>query len=231
MSLETLKAKVGLLIEKAQSGGSGTEEIENLIDQSGVLDSTDGTATEKVEQLINYTHFLQGLYGIRVYGNDTIEHIYFYIDWASQVTLEYARSLKTIVGVDATKLEHCRGMFNGCKSLVSIQVPFDLSKHSAYNLTNMFNGCSSLVDVGFVDESIKGSITIPSPVLSIGNVFDLTDTENVGSVQSIINGLATLAEGAAAQTLTLSKNLPLTKEQKQAITTAVNNKGWTLAFA
>jgi hypothetical protein len=51
MSLETLKTKVGLLIEKAQSGG--TEEIENLIDQSGVLDSTDGTATEKVEQLID----------------------------------------------------------------------------------------------------------------------------------------------------------------------------------
>ncbi len=34
-------------------GGGGTDEIENLIDQSGVLDSTDGTATEKVEQLID----------------------------------------------------------------------------------------------------------------------------------------------------------------------------------
>ena len=30
----------------------GVEELEQLIDESGVLDSTDGTATEKVEQLI-----------------------------------------------------------------------------------------------------------------------------------------------------------------------------------
>lgn len=36
-----------------ESGGGGTEEIEQIIDQSGVLESTDGTATEKVEQLID----------------------------------------------------------------------------------------------------------------------------------------------------------------------------------
>ena len=34
-------------------GGGGTEELENLIDQSGVLDSTEGSVTEKVEQLID----------------------------------------------------------------------------------------------------------------------------------------------------------------------------------
>lgn len=33
-------------------GGGGTEEIENLIDQSGVLDSTDGTVEDKVEYLL-----------------------------------------------------------------------------------------------------------------------------------------------------------------------------------
>jgi hypothetical protein len=176
------------------SGGGGTEEIENIIDQSGVLDSTDGTATDKVNLLINYTHFLQGLYGIRIYSNDSIEHICFYIDWASLVEFQYARNLKTMVGVDATKLEHCRSMFNGCKNLVSIQVPFDLSKHSAYNLSSMFNGCSSLVDVGFVDESIKGSITIPSPVLS---------KESISGEQGIINGLNSEVTG---QTLTIPRN-------------------------
>lgn len=36
-----------------ESGGGGTEEIEQIIDQSEVLDSTDGTVTEKVEQLID----------------------------------------------------------------------------------------------------------------------------------------------------------------------------------
>ena len=36
-----------------ESGGDDTEEIESLIDASGVLESTEGTATEKVEQLID----------------------------------------------------------------------------------------------------------------------------------------------------------------------------------
>ena len=52
MSLETLKTKVGLLIEKAQSGGN-TDELEAIIDNSGVLDSTEGTVEEKVEQVVD----------------------------------------------------------------------------------------------------------------------------------------------------------------------------------
>lgn len=48
-------------INAIESGGGGTEEIENLIDQSGVLDSTDGTATEKVEQLIDKAEDLKAL--------------------------------------------------------------------------------------------------------------------------------------------------------------------------
>jgi hypothetical protein len=95
----------------------------------------------------------------------------------------------------------------------------------------MFLYCGKIKNIDFEPESIKLSIVITSPMLTIGNVENLNDTENRGSVQNIINGLAILAEGATAQTLTLSKNLPLTAEQKQAITTAVNNKGWTLAFA
>lgn len=218
-------------INAIASSGGGTEEIENIIDASGVLESTDGTVTEKVEQLIEYAYVMQNFYTVRIYSNDTIEHINIYIDWLIEFKCEYARNLKTVVGVDVSKLSSCRNLFAGCKSLVSVQVAFDMSKHSAFNMDGMFAGCTSLVDVRFVEETIKASITIPSPVLSIGNVFDLTDTENVGSVQSIVNGLAKLAEGAAAQTLTLSKNLPLTAEQKQAITTAVNNKGWSVAFA
>jgi hypothetical protein len=149
----------------------------------------------------------------------------------AEVKFQSAKGLYFLRGVDATKLTTCRYMFSQCTFLETIEIPFDMSKHNAYNMEGMFTGCMSLTDVRFVKETIKESITIPSPYLSIGNVFDLTDTENVGSVQSIINGLATLAEGAPEQTLTLDKNLPLTDEQEQAITTAANNKGWTLAFA
>lgn len=52
-----LLVKIGKTIvdfENVESNGSGeTEELEALIDESGVLDSTEGTVTEKVEQLID----------------------------------------------------------------------------------------------------------------------------------------------------------------------------------
>lgn len=40
-------------INAIESGGGGTEEIEQLIDQSGVLDSTEGTVEDKVGELID----------------------------------------------------------------------------------------------------------------------------------------------------------------------------------
>lgn len=42
----------------------GTDEIETLIDNSGVLDSTEGTATEKVEQLIGKANDIKAFEGV-----------------------------------------------------------------------------------------------------------------------------------------------------------------------
>lgn len=42
----------GTVYEIPSGSSNGTEEIENLIDNSGVLDSTEGSVSEKVEQLI-----------------------------------------------------------------------------------------------------------------------------------------------------------------------------------
>jgi hypothetical protein len=171
-----------------------------------------------------------GTFNYMFFMCDELEHIK--LDCSSAITMANAflncTNLKTVKLHNTTNNKSLASTFSGCTNLISVET-LDCSSITAYAAP--FAKCDSLVTLKFVPETIKASIPIPSPVLSIGNVFDLTDTENVGSVQSIINGLATLAEGAAAQTLTLSKNLPLTEEQKQAITTAVNNKGWTLAFA
>ena len=247
--------------------GGGTEEIEQIIDQSGVLGTTDETATEKVEQLIEkateremlYTALQNGTkfdyrtlnFGSTNYQYPTvpkmdfsnvtdapylfaspfIEYIDYYINspkcYNFSSFLYNTQKLKWIVGIDLSSAEIINDLTVNT-SIETIHEPLNLS--NVTKARNAFHGVK-LKDIRFVPESIKISITILSPVLSIGNVFNLNDTENVGSVQSIINGLVTLAEGATAQTLTLSKNLPLTEEQKQAITTAVNNKGWTLAFA
>ena len=42
-----------LLSSTSNSGSGGTAEIETLIDESGVLEDTEGTVTEKVEELID----------------------------------------------------------------------------------------------------------------------------------------------------------------------------------
>jgi hypothetical protein len=136
-------------------------------------------------------------------------------------------AIKSLVLYNTAGVKNWSQLANGCSNLETIST---LDCSGATSFANWLNKSLAVKNLSFVPETIKVSINIPSPVLSIGNVFDLTDTENIGSVQSTINGLVTLAEGATAQTLTLSKNLPLTEEQKQAITTAVNNKGWSLAF-
>lgn len=50
--LSSENAILSARIEELEAAGS-TEEIENIIDNSGVLDSTDGTAKDKVKQLID----------------------------------------------------------------------------------------------------------------------------------------------------------------------------------
>ena len=256
-------------IKKALEGKASVSaaEIMALIDESGVLDSTDGTATEKVEQLIdksneqnlwyawseNYAvanvvpQIFNGYKGTQLpkfnfskctntsrflYQVANVKTIDFYINCENSTNgnaMFYGTTALTkMKGFNSSKMTNIAQCFMN-SGIEEIEQPFDLS--FVTNNSQAFSRADKLKEIRFDKETIKISITIPSSVLSIGNVFNLNDTENVGSVQSIINGLATLAEGAAAQTLTLSKNLPLTEEQKQAITTAVNNKGWTLAFA
>jgi hypothetical protein len=197
-------------ISAIESGGGGTEEIEQIIDKSGVLDSTEGTVEDKVEMLTHYVDVFKKTNKVSYYGILNIEHIYFYIDFVNDIDFQYARNLKTVAGVDVSKLTTCRYMFNGCRNLVSIQRPFDMSKHSAWHMTAMFDGCTSLVDVGFVAESIKESIIIPSDVLS-------KESKN-----SIFNGLAYVT---TAQTLTLHKDAKILQSQVDS----ANAKGWTVA--
>lgn len=192
-------------------GGGGLRQIGQMIDESGVLDSTEGTVAEKVGQLIHATDLFFKLYEVNFYGIHSVERIEFYIDWATAIDFQYARGLKYLRGIDTTKLTTCRNILANCNLLETIEIPFDMSKHNAWHMANMFLGCSSLVNVGFVAETIKESISFAqSPLLS------------AESIQSIIDGLAIVE---TAQTLTLHSSIVLTEEQKATI----NSKGWTLA--
>lgn len=238
-----------------QGGGGGTEEIENIIDESGVLDSTDGTVTDKVEKLIDrakdekiwYEQFknngfaTSSTYGLfnnyqgatlpridvsKFYtmayfcGNAVnLERIDFYLNSGLATTFfnafRQAYSLKYIKGVNTSKAQIVTSMFYNSTALEEIEEPLDFSSVSSINnQSSCFNGTNSLAEVRFVAESIKWSITIPSPVLSDE------------SIQSIIDGLADLT-GGTAQTLTLHATVKAKLTETQLAT--ITGKNWSVA--
>ena len=210
---EIAVTELGNEIRGIQSGGGDTTELENLIDESGVLDSTEGTVTEKIEQLIHATDLFFKLYELNYYGIHSVERIEFYIDWVKAVCFNYTRGLKFLKGVDTTNLTTCRNIFLACNLLETIELPFDVSKHNAYHLAGMFSGCNALVNVRFIAETIKESISFSeSPLLS------------AESIQSIIDGLAAVE---TAQTLSLHKDVKAKLTDTQLAT--ITGKNWTLA--
>jgi hypothetical protein len=139
---------------------------------------------------------------------DELEHIE--LDCSSVTTMINAfgncTNLKTVKLHNTTNNKSLAHTFSGCKNLISVET-LDCSSITAY--VNPFYNCDSLVTLKFVPETIKASITIPSPVLSDE------------SKDSIINGLAYVT---TAQTLTVSKNAGFTAEHKAT----AQSKGWTV---
>lgn len=101
--------------------------------------------------------------------------------------------------------------FSYCPNLREIKGTLDVSKISSF--VGVFNSCNVLEEVRFLEENIFKTITFGSCKL-------LSDA----SIQSIINGLATVEE---AQTITFHVDVKakLTDDQIAQIT----SKNWTLA--
>ena len=256
--------KVGSIsvdVDLVEVSGGGTEELEQLIDESGVLDSTEGSVEEKVEQLIDKASLENTWYKWSEGINQTYNYLFRSMPyesmpkinpinapkitywWSYNTILKWiafyincenctdtnraflnATALEYINGINAKKSINVTAMFCDCKALHTIgewQIidgnkvlvnPLDFSSVTNSTYTSQcFDRCNALTNVSFVEGSIKVSISFPhSSLLS------------AESVQSIINGLATVT---TAQTLTLNSAIVLTDEQKATI----NAKGWTLA--
>lgn len=195
-----------------QSGGGGTEEIENLIDHFNKSKYV-GQDLFRDYPHATFPHIdfstTTGL--IRCFYNSQITSFDYYINSksATNVSLMFAdmKYLVSMVGINTSNATNINGTFSGCVLLETIQEPLDFSK--ATNIGAVFTGCFALKNVLFAEESIKTSIAIPSPVLS------------AESKDSIINGLAYVT---TAQTLTVSKNAGFTAEHKAT----AQSKGWTV---
>ena len=226
------------------SSGS-IELIEQIIDESGVLDSTEGTATEKVGQLI-----------------DRAEDENLWYEWmanavrASQVFYNY--SFSRLPRLPALKVESLLRFFAYAK-IETIDFYIDIASTNIISMSNAFADCPNLASmVGintlkgdnlskmFTDCMILETIQEPfdfSNATDLTNIFykcyklkeirfvketiklslSLTYSSLLSeeSIQSIIDGLATVT---TAQTLTLNSAITITDEQKATI----NEKGWTL---
>lgn len=247
MSLDTLKPKVAKLIEKAQSGGN-TDELEAIIDNSGVLDSTEGTVEEKVEQLVDYAELkaifqnainnMSGHDTRRIFTNCqmTGEQIALF-DFSKALYLDYTfaynKSLKNIV-IDTSSTTSIAFTFLHCSNLESV-VFTDTSKVQTWNAP--FSNCSKLKSIETLNFSSTTSwITtvlnglsnletvkiVPETISSNFNVPSAKLTAE--SIQSIIDGLATVE---TAQTLTLHADVKAKLTQTQLDT--ITGKNWSLA--
>lgn len=209
-----------------KTAGSGSEiiaEIASLIDQSGVLDSTDGTATEKVERLIDkigrYSWLKANLTSVSFAGNQNLDEVE--LD-CSNFTSLYG-CFNTCRSVNVIRLRNTQNVSNwsyaiyGCNYLETLET-LDFSAVVSGTIGTHCIYAGHIKTLKLVPETIKVSITF--------NSSDLTDGTNgtFNSIQSIIDGLAPVE---TAQTLTLHKDVKakLTEEQLATIT----NKNWNLA--
>lgn len=197
-------------IRSIQSGEDALAEVEALIDESEVLDSTEGTVEEKVDKLIHFVEVFKNTFGLNFYDADSLTHIDFCIDWlggaygTGTIEFQYTNNLERIKGIDCSKLSSIRNLFNS-SNIKIIDEPFDVSKFSEWSMAGAFSNASKLTKIRFIAECIKNSLSFAS--------CSLLSAE---SIQSIIDGLAYTEK---TKILTLPSNIIeiLTEEQQNSI--------------
>ena len=202
------------------------DALENLIDESGVLEDTEGSVTEKVEELIDNTLAILQASTIN-FGGKEITEVTMNCKGMNSLQNSFAncRYLKTVKLSNTQNVNAWGYAFSQTQRLETLG---DLDFSSMTSVQPMFYGSGGLVlkNLTIIPETIKVSVAIPS--------YSLTEE----SIQSIIDGLVTLKEGATAQTLTLNKALettideetgkPILSDERKA---QIQAKRWTLSLS
>jgi hypothetical protein len=237
-----------------KAAGSGSEiiaQIAALIDQSGVLDSTEGTATEKVKQLIDKAEDENLWYQVTTntkkigtfFADSKIERLP-RINFSVLTSLSYAFQNVLIKRIDDyMDTQNCtnfNSVFSRCKQLEYVK---GINLSSATLVNACFANCTALktieepIDYSYLSvNSTENSIymfynataleTIRIKPESIKKHFVLAHTSVLTpeSIQSIIDGLAYVE---TAQTLTLHADVKAKLTETQLAT--ITNKNWNLA--
>ena len=196
-------------------GGGGLRQIGEMIDESGVLDGTEGTVEEKVEQVIDKAEYgksiVDNLSQISFVGNvnmpETIEFDCINILYLQQCFYG-ARGVKTVLLKNTHNVRNMSQVIYN--SLIETIGVLDLSSIGNGGLSSPFSGCPQLANIEFVPNTIHFSVAFTSEKLT------------AESKQSIFDGLAPVT---TAQTLTLPSTLKILQSQVDS----ANEKGWTVA--
>ena len=187
---------------------NGTTEI--LPDTNKALSKVTVVTDVPIGVSENYAEAFNALHHASFMSAVNLERIDFYIAnpfISHNGFFRGTSKLKYVKGVNMSNSKNMGLMFSG-SGIETIEEPLDISQVTTTQ--NAF-ACDNLREIRFVSGSIKVNID-----------FSRCAKLSAQSVQSIIDGLATVTE---AKTLTLNSGIILTDEQKSNITA----KGWTLA--
>jgi hypothetical protein len=238
-----------------QSGGGDSDltEIETIIDESGVLDSTEGTVEEKVEKLVDYANF-----------KNIIQEALYNLEGSSaynQLSTFNNTSIEDVSMFDFSKVKYFNSAFGGTKikeldidlsSAISLnnfisnskEIKKVIFRNMTTTLTGMYGAFNYCRNLEYIATLNVGGVT--DKVYGVGNAFDnnvalkeIRFVENcikvpisfahsslltTESIQSIIDGLATVE---TAQTLTLHADVKAKLTDTQLAT--ITGKNWSVA--
>lgn len=201
------------IIVTAKGGNTGgTAELENLIDESGVLGTVDETATakDKVEMVLLYADVARKQYEGRIreivimppmdysktaslsgkfQAYSSLEVVMGEIDCSSTTTLtNLANSAEKIKSLTLRNTKNVSSWGNAFRNCLVLETISELDCSSSTGFSQTFQACHALRNIDFVPQTIPKSIAFTSKELT------------VESAKSIIGGLNSEVTG---QTLTI----------------------------
>lgn len=222
------------------------DNLEDLIDNSGVLEDTEGSVSEKVEELIDKAQWENFWYEQSSEWTSCIQNMFAGATIIPRLNCEKMGQMRNIFAatqaeridyyINSGKSQDCSRSFQSSKKMIFI---YGIDTSNCASVVNMCDGCNLLETIQeplnfqkvvsvnnasnvFKDCLVLKNVRFVKETIKVSISFAWSSLLSAESIQSIIDGLATVE---TAQTLTLNSAITLTDEQKATI----NAKGWTLA--
>ena len=230
----------GVAIDMSNMPSSGgTEELEELIDNSGVLDSTDGTATKKVEQLIDKANSLEAFecivdantlfYGVKSFPKKAVVNLpnayrvfQAFADWKESSIPMVEEIIVNVPNILVNNNQTCMGqMFsaNKCVKKVVLNMP-----DGCQYMVNTFNYANNLEEVvlNFSTKNIIEYENAFNECTKLKKIIGVLDFSSAKNVKTMFWNCANLEEvtfepNTLSVAMAFARSTKLTSESTQSI--------------